>query len=203
MPILMRKSKADLSRERILTGAQDLILARGFSAMTVDAICQSAGITKGGFFHHFPNKEALGEAVLAKFWNDAEERQIAAAYRNEADPVKYLEGYLDHAIEAYKDPELQKGCMLAIFTMELAESNEALFKSASQHFENWRTEFMAMLKRAFAFKQPSIDAQSWGDLYISTLEGSLLLAKAKNDPMAITRSLTLYKELLLRALTNQ
>ena len=110
---------------------------------------------------------------------------------------------MDHAIEAYKDPELQKGCMLAIFTMELAESNEALFKSASQHFENWRTEFMAMLERAFASITPSIDAQSWGDLYISTLEGSLLLAKAKNDPKAITRALTLYKSLLMKSLTNQ
>lgn len=200
----MSKSKADLSRERILTGAQDLILARGFSAMTVDAICKSASITKGGFFHHFPNKEALGEAVLAKFWNDAEERQTTAAYRNETDPVKYLEGYLDHAIEAYKDPELQKGCMLAIFTMELAESNEALFISASQHFDKWRTEFMAMLERAFGSKkQPSIDAQSWGDLYISTLEGSLLLAKAKNDPMAITRSLTLYKSLIMSSLSDR
>lgn len=199
----MSKSRSAISRERILIGAQDLILARGFSAMTVDAICQSAGITKGGFFHHFPNKEALGEAVLAKFWNDAEERQVTAAYRNETDSVKYLEGYLDNAIEAYKDPELQKGCMLAIFTMELAESNEALFKSASQHFANWRTEFMAMLERACASKKPSIDAQSWGDLYISTLEGSLLLAKAKNDPEAITRALTLYKSLLMRSLANQ
>lgn len=200
---MINKSRSTLSRERILVGAQDLILARGFSAMTVDAICQSAGITKGGFFHHFLNKEALGEAVLAKFWNDAEARQLTAAYRNETDPIKYLEGYLDHAIEAYKDPELQKGCMLAIFTMELAESNEALFKSASQHFDNWRIEFMAMLEKAFASKKYPIDAQSWGDLYISTLEGSLLLAKAKDDPKAITRSLTLYKSLLMRSLIDQ
>lgn len=199
----MKESKSAISRKRILEGAQDLILARGFSAMTVDAICQSAGITKGGFFHHFLNKEALGEAVLAKFWNDAEERQLKANYRNETDPLKYLEGYLDHAIEAYKDPELQKGCLLAIFTMELAESNEALFKSASKHFDHWRMEFMTMLERAFASASHSIEVQSWGDLYISTLEGSLLLAKAKNDPMAITRALTLYKSLLMRSLTNQ
>jgi TetR/AcrR family transcriptional regulator, transcriptional repressor for nem operon len=200
---MISKLKSSLTRERILEEAQDLILARGFSAMTVDAICQSSCITKGGFFHHFPNKEALGEAVLAKFWNDAEERQLTAAYRNETDPMKYLEGYLDHAIEAYKDPELQKGCMLAIFTMELAESNEVLFKAASRHFEMFLADFMAMLKRAFASINPSFDVQSWSDLYISTLEGSLLLAKAKNDPNAITRALTLYKSLLIRSLNDQ
>jgi TetR/AcrR family transcriptional repressor of nem operon len=198
----MNKSRSAISRERILEGAQDLILARGFSAMTVEAVCESAGITKGGFFHHFPNKEALGEAVIAKFWNDAEERQVTAAYREQTDPVKYLEGYLDNAIEAYKDPKLQRGCLLAIFTMELAESHEALFKSASRYFNTWQTEFMAMLERACASKKPSVDFKSWGDLYISTLEGSLLLTKANNDPMAITRSLALYKSLLMKSLTD-
>ena len=199
----MKESKATISRNRILEAAQDLILAKGFSAMTVDAICKDAGITKGGFFHHFANKEALGEAVLAKFWNDAETRQQAAAYRNETDPVKFLEGYLDNAIEAYQDPELQKGCMLAIFTMELAQSNEILFKSASGHFDHWREEFMTMLHNAYKSKGAAIDAQAWGDLYISTLEGSLLLAKAKNDPGAITRALTLYKSLLMSSLKLQ
>lgn len=199
----MKESKSAITRKRILDGAQDLILAGGFSAMTVDAVCQSAGITKGGFFHHFPNKEALGEAALAKFWNDAEARQLIAAYRYETDPMRYLEGYLDHAIEAYKDPELQKGCMLAIFTMEFADSNEVLFKAASQHFHMFLADFMAMLERAFASTNSSIDAESWGDLYISTLEGSLLLAKAKSDPNAITRALTLYKSLLISSLIDQ
>jgi TetR/AcrR family transcriptional repressor of nem operon len=196
----MNKSRSAISREKILEGAEQLILARGFSAMTVDAVCASAGITKGGFFHHFQNKEALGEAVIAKFWNDAEERQITAAYRNQTDPVKYLEGYLDNAIELYKDPKLQRGCLLAIYTMELGESNAALFSCASQYFNTWRTEFMAMLERACASKSPALDFQSWGDLYISTLEGSLLLAKANNDPRAITRALTLYKSMLMTSL---
>ena len=198
----MSQSRSAISREKILEGAEHLILARGFSAMTVEAVCESAGITKGGFFHHFPNKETLGDAVIAKFWNDAEERQVTAAYRKLTDPVKYLEGYLNNAIEAYKDPKLQRGCMLAIFTMELAESNEALFKSASHYFNAWRTDFMGMLERACASKKLAVDFQSWGDLYISTLEGSLLLAKANNDPMAITRALTLYKSLLMRSLAD-
>ncbi|MES2181639.1 MAG: TetR/AcrR family transcriptional regulator [Pseudomonadota bacterium] len=45
----MNKTKSEMSRDRILEGAQDLILSRGFSAMAVDAVCKLAGITKGGF----------------------------------------------------------------------------------------------------------------------------------------------------------
>lgn len=69
-------SKAQISREPILESARDLnlILARGFAAMSIDAVCESASITKGGFFHHFSSKDAHGEAVLDKFWNDVEAR---------------------------------------------------------------------------------------------------------------------------------
>lgn len=56
-----------MSRERIMKSARELILNRGFSAMTVAAVCQSAGITKDDFFHHFPSKDTLGAAVLSKF----------------------------------------------------------------------------------------------------------------------------------------
>lgn len=195
------KSKSAMSRERILNGARDLILSRGFSAMTLDAVCQSAGITKGGFFHHFANKDVLGEAALSKFWNDAEERQAKASFNNASDPVKRLEGYLDFAIEAYQDIELQRGCMLAIFTIELAESNEQLFKAASRYFADWRAMLLDLFERASSHAEQKIDARAWSDLYISTLEGALLLSKSSNDPDAIKRSLSLYKSQLLKELS--
>jgi len=195
------KSKSEMSRARILDAARDSILSRGFAAMTVDAVCQSAGITKGGFFYHFESKDELGEAALAKFWSDAEERQSKAPFNMASDPIKYLEGYLDFAIEAYQDPELQKGCMLAIFTMELAESNEQLFKAASRHFAEWRAMLLDMFERASRHAGQKIDARAWSDLYISTLEGALLLSKSSHDPEAIKRSLSLYKSQLLQELS--
>ncbi|HSI23783.1 MAG TPA: TetR/AcrR family transcriptional regulator [Methylophilaceae bacterium] len=198
--LTVSKSKSEMSRARILDAARDSILSRGFAAMTVDAVCQSAGITKGGFFYHFDSKDQLGEAALAKFWGDAEERQAKAPFNQASDPIQFLEGYLDFAIEAYQDPELQKGCMLAIFTMELAESNEQLFNAAAKHFAGWRASLLEMFERAAAHSGQRIDAHAWSDLYISTLEGALLLAKSNNDPEAIKRSLTLYKSLLMQSL---
>lgn len=196
------KSKSAMSRERILVGARDLILARGYSAMTVDAVCESAGITKGGFFYHFDSKDALGEAALSKFWSDAEERQSKALFNNAPDPIQFLEGYLDFAIEAYQDPELRKGCMLAIFTIELAESNEQLFKAASKYFADWQATLLEMFERASNYAGQKIDARAWSDLYITTLEGALLLSKSNSDPDAIKRSLTLYKSLIMQALAS-
>lgn len=199
----LSKSKSEISRERILDAAQDLILSRGFSAMTVDSVCQAAGITKGGFFYHFDSKDALGKAALERFWRNVTERQSNAKFNSASDAVSLLDGYLDFAIETYQSPELQKGCMLAIFTMELAESNQQLFKEAAKYFSAWRNSLHEMYNAASVYSGNSIDAKAWSDLYISTLEGALLLAKSNNDPEAIKRSLSLFKSLCMQSLTKR
>lgn len=196
-----KQAKAAISRERILDGARELILARGFSAMTVDAVCKLAGITKGGFFHHFASKDELGLAALEKFWADTAAREAEAGFNRIEDPVQSLLSYLDYAIEAYQQPELQKGCMLAIFTIELAESSEALFQAASNHFSTWRTHLVKMFDRAAKHAGKEMDALAWTDMFISTLEGVLVLAKSSADPKAVKRALTLYKQLYLQAIS--
>ena len=54
---------ANESKERILAGAKELFLARGYAATTVDAICEKAELTKGSFYYFFDSKEDLGLAV--------------------------------------------------------------------------------------------------------------------------------------------
>ena len=44
-------------RERLLKAARALFLLKGLGAVTVDDICLAASVSKGGFYHHFRNKE--------------------------------------------------------------------------------------------------------------------------------------------------
>jgi AcrR family transcriptional regulator len=44
-------------RERLLKAARALFLLQGLDAVTVDDICLAASVSKGGFYHHFRNKE--------------------------------------------------------------------------------------------------------------------------------------------------
>lgn len=194
------KTKSAISRQRILDCAAELILSRGFSAMSIDAVCKSAGITKGGFFHYFATKEELGRAVINKFWADTGERESNASFNLIEDPLHRLIGYLDYAIEAYQAPQLQKGCMLAIFTIELGESNAELFTVASNHFAKWRKGLIIMLDAATRHHLQKFNAQAWADLFISALEGSIILAKSTNEPETIKRALTLYKSLIINSI---
>ena len=43
----------------ILSAAEELFLARNYAGVTVDAVAQRCGVTKGALYHHFPSKEDL------------------------------------------------------------------------------------------------------------------------------------------------
>ena len=52
------------TREKILKSARRLFNRRGFADVSIDEVMAGAGLTRGGFYAHFPNKETLfAEAV--------------------------------------------------------------------------------------------------------------------------------------------
>src|SRR5699024_3944436 len=56
-------SKAEETRRYILQHTRQLILERGFDALTIDGVIKQAGISKGGFLYHFPRRDSLIEAL--------------------------------------------------------------------------------------------------------------------------------------------
>lgn len=59
-------------RARILRCARQLFTQRGFSEVSIDEVMAKAGLTRGGFYNHFRNKEELCAESLAAY---AQERR--------------------------------------------------------------------------------------------------------------------------------
>ncbi len=57
----------DDTRERILAAAEALFAQHGYDATGIAEVCAKAGVTKGGFYHHFPSKQALFLALLHRW----------------------------------------------------------------------------------------------------------------------------------------
>lgn len=59
-----RKKQPELVRQALIDHAARLAVEHGLAAVTVQAVSDAAGVTKGGFMHHFPSKQALVAAVF-------------------------------------------------------------------------------------------------------------------------------------------
>jgi AcrR family transcriptional regulator len=57
------------TRARIVEAARVLFNRDGFAEVTIDQVMASAGLTRGGFYNHFRNKEELYAEAVASFLN--------------------------------------------------------------------------------------------------------------------------------------
>ena len=55
-----------VAREKLLTAFEHLVLSEGERAATLDAVAARAGVSKGGLLYHFPHRQALVDAALAR-----------------------------------------------------------------------------------------------------------------------------------------
>lgn len=195
----MRKAQADSpAKEKLLEQAQELMLAKGFAATTVDEICQAAGLTKGSFFHYFRSKEELGKEVLDRFCRLQMERLAKNPLLRRRDPLERLYGWVDGAIEMSKTPMARKGCLLGNFAQELSDTHPKLRSQCAQRFSEWADMLKKELDEARAKHLPGtrLDTQGLAEHLIAVLEGSLILGKAKQDMTVVENSLLHFKRYL-------
>lgn len=55
------------TRERIVHAARRLFNRHGFEQVSIDRVMSEAGLTRGGFYHHFGSKDELYAAAVASF----------------------------------------------------------------------------------------------------------------------------------------
>ncbi|WP_300038679.1 TetR/AcrR family transcriptional regulator [uncultured Roseobacter sp.] len=60
-------SHRDATRAKIVETARMLFNQHGFQNVTIDQVMQEAGLTRGGFYNHFRNKEALFSEAVSSF----------------------------------------------------------------------------------------------------------------------------------------
>jgi len=121
------------TRQRILDEAAALFRAQGYRGVGIDRIMAAAGLTRGGFYAHFPSKAALFAEVLAR------EPDFARRLRATEDAGEVIAGYLDPA----NREKVARGCSLATLTNEVPRRDRAARRAYTHHVEELTEAFAA------------------------------------------------------------
>jgi AcrR family transcriptional regulator len=98
-----RDDHSDATRRALLKAARQVFTARGFQGASLDAVAQRARVTKGALYHHFVDKQALFDAVVAGLqaeMTEAVDRQVAGETDRWARLKKGIAAFLDACGEA-------------------------------------------------------------------------------------------------------
>jgi TetR/AcrR family transcriptional repressor of nem operon len=165
------KAKA---RERILDAAAKAIRKEGPERIGVASVMKDAGLTHGGFYAHFPSKDALvAEAVgrmfdgpYSRFTRETEGRPPAEAL------AAYVNFYLS---PAHRDAR-ERGCPLPALSGEMARMPEAArgqFNLGAARLREALGDFLGAMGRA----EPETLAAS----VMAELVGAMALARTEGD----------------------
>ena len=91
-------------RAALVTACGDLLVDKPIDAVTINNIVEKAGVAKGSFYNHFPDKEALAAAVSEAILNEVE-TAIREGNENVTDPAyRIVRGMCSYVQLAVSDP---------------------------------------------------------------------------------------------------
>lgn len=99
----MVKGVSTLTRDDYLATGLDLLAEGGVNAVTIAALCERLGVTKGSFYHHFDDVSVYHEALLGS-WEAGTHQAIEAA-QAVADSHKRLSVLKELAVAAHHEAE--------------------------------------------------------------------------------------------------
>jgi AcrR family transcriptional regulator len=109
-----RRKQPQRVRQQLLEVAARLSFEQGAAGVTLDAVSQAAGVSKGGLLHHFPNKMALLDGLFDDLTGKLD-RTIAEEMRS--DPVahgRFTRAYLSCVFALQDEAEAQGWQVLTI-----------------------------------------------------------------------------------------
>ncbi|MCP1726963.1 AcrR family transcriptional regulator [Natronospira proteinivora] len=116
-----RKKQPDLVRRRLIEAGISIAVEHGLAAATVQAVSDKAGVTKGGFLHHFPSKRALITAIIKDLITSAE-REINEHMAE--DPDKYgsfTRAYIEFSLNSAWEGLYDRPTAIAILAISDSE----------------------------------------------------------------------------------
>lgn len=176
--------KVQSTRQRIMEVARAGILDKGFDATSIEEIVAATDITKGGFFYHFRDKNALARALLEEYIGDTDrllDRLFGRAADLSDDPLERVLIGLQFLAEAFDTMEHgHPGCLIAA-----AAYQDRLFDASVRNLYRdamlrWRARFRTYLEEVAQVYPPKVtaDFDELGDLLCTTTQGGIVLSRA-------------------------
>ncbi len=132
------------TRARIVECARQHFNRRGFAEVSIDEIMASAGLTRGGFYNHFDNKEALyGEAVACYAKRDPGHRWEDVELDLNASPAAFARQIVNAYLSRRHLDDVEGHCPLIALPSDVSRAGPVVRDAYQQILEGMTRIFEA------------------------------------------------------------
>ena len=174
------------TKTNLLQTALQLIWENSYGSVSVDDICNRAGVNKGSFYYAFKSKSDLAVAAFEYHWN--EKRPLFdEIFSSQVPPLTRLERYCDSVVKdqfaKYEMVGKVCGCPFSSIGSELSTQDEQIRKKAHELAERKMKYISGALRDAIA--EGAVDVKDPVELareVFCYIKGLMMQAKIENNP---------------------
>ena len=162
------------TRRKIVSAAARLFNRRGFAEVTIGEIMTAAGLTHGGFYRHFANKEELYAETIRHFLRKEAPARWQKAPKGPRKPdLPFAKFVVDAYLSRDHLEDVEGSCPLIGLSSDVAHSNGTVKAAYREVAESMIDVFKANMKGRAAREQAM--------LLVSLCVGGMVLARALDD----------------------
>ena len=190
--------RGEQTRERILSQATKLVFRQGFGATSVNDLVGATGANRESLYFHFPGKDDLGVAVLAR----AREQFLTSVRKSLTgkSPGTQLENFFRSALKAHESAGFVGGCLWGNTALEMsdADGHERYVEIVREVFAAWTTMLEEVIGEAQKCGQVrnDIPADDLALEVVSAVEGGFMLSRLHKDAGPLRGCLNAQRHLL-------
>lgn len=177
-----RKSDA---KEKLLDVAFELIWDSSYGGVSVDQICERAGVNKGSFYYYFGSKSELAVAAYEEHWKQ-KQPEMDRMFSAQVSPLERLSRWCEY-IYKWQKAKSEKyghvcGCPYSSIGAEIATQDDKIRVAAEALMERGTKYLRSAL--ADAIREGSVaitDPADAAKQLNSYVLGTILQAKVHND----------------------
>jgi len=181
--------KGSAMRARIVASAAEHVFLNGARETTLDEIREAVGASKSQIYHYFSDKDDLIAAIIAH----QGERVIAVQMPELAsvDDLASLRRWFDKLRQLAKSFGIAGGCPIGSLANELGNDEKHHRRALMRQLGQWKAEIEQALARMRAKGELTAAANppALSNLFLSAIQGGLLLAKVEKSPASLLDAL--------------
>ncbi|MHB8254567.1 MAG: TetR family transcriptional regulator C-terminal domain-containing protein [Acidiferrobacter sp.] len=192
----------DVTRSKLLDAAFGEVYRCGFQAAGIAAILHQTGLTKGALYHHFPNKHALGLAVVDEVIQGRLEASVFRPLQEAPRPVVALLKILEYRARVLDDDTIKLGCPLNNLVQEMSPVDAEFRTHLAAVLTRWRMVLRAALLEGQRQQEirADVDCDAAALFILAAWEGCWGIAKNQQS-VVVFRQCMVQLQHYVRALT--
>jgi len=176
--------KGEQTRQEIIRKAAPIFNQRGYAGAALSDLMQATGLEKGGIYRHFDSKQQLAAEAFNYAW-----RETLGARIRDLDAIPNAVDRLKHLVANFVERRgvIPGGCPLLNTAIDADDGNSVLRERARQALSSWRSYLVSVIRAGIKAREirPKIDAKKVATLFISSLEGAIMLSRLERSEEAL------------------